>query len=315
MPKGIRYFCTMIKKTILLLTLVLGWNGLRAQRESTNDFVPYYPGTDNKQYLLIAPGTLGPNALPIPAILDGEVGTDNLFRIASDSYFRDGGGDNGHSLMINFRFPVVQNFMAFELQWNLLEYFHTSNEVRDIMQLFKDDPGWTLNRGDLILNTYIQLLQERSFWPAFMVVNALKTTTGSIKDGRATDLPAHWHYMSMGKQLVNFGQFQFRLNAMAGFYVWQTNQFDLEQNEGFLWGLESQFNYRKLELGVGASGYNGWKWYGEDRPIQFKGRLIINNPIVNYFVEYKTGLQDYYYSSFSVGLNWHPRSPFKLDRH
>ncbi|MGQ7870904.1 hypothetical protein [Sunxiuqinia sp. sy24] len=305
----------MTKPVVLLLLLMISWNSLLAQRESTNNFVPYYPGLKDYKNILIAPGALGPNALPIPAILNGKVGTDNLFRLSTDYYFRDGGGDNGHSLMLNVRFPVVQNFMAFELQWNLLEYFHTTNEVRDILQLYKDDPGWTSVKGDIILSTYIQLIKERSFWPAILLVNAVKTTSGSINDGRATDLPAHWHYFSLGKQLLNYGRFQYRLNAMAGFYTWQTNQSDLEQNEGFLWGLESQFNYGKLELGVGASGYNGWKWYGEDRPIQLKSRLVINNPQINYFIEYKTGLQDYYYSSFNLGLTWHPLSPFRLDGH
>lgn len=304
----------MIRYQTLLFILLLSWNSLTAQRESTKDFVPYYRGTVNYSTMLFAPGTMGPNALPVPAILNGQVGTDLLFRLSTDHYFRDGGGDNGRSLVLNFRFPVVQNFMAFEMHWNMLEHFHATNEARDILQIYKDDPGWTTDLGDIILSTYIQVLHGRKFWPDIMVVNALKTTSGSIYDGRATDLPAHWHYASLGKQVLKRGSFSTRINAMAGFYIWQTNQTDLEQNEGPLWGLESQLNYKSVELAVGLSGYKGWKYYGEDRPVLLKSRLILNNKLFNYFIEYKSGLQHYYYSSINVGVNWHPLSPFKLER-
>ncbi|WP_053179632.1 hypothetical protein [Sunxiuqinia dokdonensis] len=303
----------MIRYELLLFILLLGWHGVMGQRESTKDFVPYYSGTNDFSTILFAPGTMGPNALPVPEILNGQVGTDLLFRLSTDHYFRDGGGDNGHSLVLNFRFPVVQNFMAFQVHWNMLEHFHTTNEVRDILQLYKDDPGWTTDFGDLILSTNIQLLQGREYWPDIMLVSALKTTTGSIYDGRATDMPAHWHYASLGKQILKRGLFRFRINAMGGFYIWQTNQTDLEQNEGPLWGVEGQFNYRSIELASGLSGYKGWKYYGEDRPALFKSRLVVNNKLFNYFIEYKTGLQHYYYSSINIGLTWHPLSPFKLE--
>mgnify|MGYP000619213174 CR=1 FL=1 len=304
----------MIRYQALLFIFLLSWNTLTAQRESTKDFVPYYSGTADFSTILIAPGTLGPNALPVPNILNGQVGTDLLFRLSTDHYFRDGGGDNGHSILLNFRFPVVQNFMAFEFEWNMLEHFHATNEVRDILQLYKDDPGWTTDRGDIILSTYIQLLHGRKYWPDIMLINALKTTSGGIYDGRATDLPAHWHYASLGMQIFRRGAFSGRINAMAGVYIWQTNQTDLEQNEGPLWGLEGQFNFKAVELAAGISGYKGWKYYGEDRPALFKSRLVVNNQRFNYFIEYKTGWQHYYYSSINVGLTWHPLSPFKLER-
>ncbi|WP_339737424.1 hypothetical protein [uncultured Sunxiuqinia sp.] len=304
----------MIRYQTLLFILLLSWNSLTAQRESTKNFIPYYRGTTDFSTMLFAPGTMGPNALPVPDILNGLVGTDLLFRLSTDHYFRDGGGDSGRSFMLNFRFPVVQNFMAFEVEWNMLEHFHTTNEVRDILQIYKDDPGWTADRGDIILSTYIQVLHGRKFWPDMMLVNALKTTSGSVYDGRATDLPAHWHYVSLGKQIFEHGHFGGRIHGMAGLYIWQTNQTDLEQNEGALWGLDSQLTYKSVDLGVGLSGYNGWKYYGEDRPILLKSRLVLNNNVFNYFMEYQTGLQHYYYSSINVGVNWHPLSPFKLER-
>jgi hypothetical protein len=183
-----------------------------------------------------------------------------------------------------------------------------------MLQIYKDDPGWTTDFGDIILSTNIQLLYNREFWPDIMLVSALKTNTGSIYDGRATDMPAHWHYASLGKQLFEYNSFRGRVNGMIGFYTWQTNQTDLEQNEGPLWGLENQFNYKTVELAVGFSGYKGWKYYGEDRPVIFKSRLVVNHKLLNYFIEYKTGLQHYYYSSINVGVSWHPLSPFKLER-
>ena len=303
-----------MKVLFSLIVILLIQNCVFAQRESTQDFFNYYSVNKNYNTLLIAPGTMGPNALPIPDILNGQVGTDSQFKVSIDNYFRDGGGDNGHTLRLDFRFPVVQNFMAFGLQWNMIDYFHTTNEVRDVIQLYKDDPGWTTDLGDIILSTYIQLTREKRNLPAIMLVSALKTTSGSIFDGRYTDLPAHWHYASFGKKLLTRNQFQCQLNAMLGYYIWQTNQTDLEQNEGPLWGIESQFNYQKLEFAIGTSGYQGWKFYGQDRPVQLKTRVILKNKTFNYFAEYKTGLRDYFYSSINIGINYHPLSPFKLAR-
>ena len=298
---------------LLFLSFVLGLN-VYAQRPSTNDFFHYYKLDGNYSNLLIAPGTLGPNALPVPEILNGNVGTDFLFKFSVDNYFRDGGGDNGHTAYVNIRFPVVQNFMAFELRWDLLDYFHTTNEVRDIIQLYKDDPGWETELGDILLTTYMQVAKEKRYRPAMMLSSTIKTTSGSVFDGRHTDLPAHWHYLSLGKDFAKTINFTWRLNAMIGYYFWQTNETNLEQNEGPLWGIENQFNFDNVEIGAGFSGYNGWKFYGFDKPVLFKARLIINNKKVNYFAEYKTGIRDYFYSSMNIGICYHLLSPFELKR-
>lgn len=304
----------MMKQITLFLIAFLIGNQLLAQRPSTNDFIHYYEGNKNYSTLLIAPGTLGPNALPVPATLNGRVGTDSQFKVSIDNYFRDGGGDNGHTLRFDFRFPVVQNFMAFGLEWNVVDYFRTTNAVRDYIQLYEDDQGWTNDLGDIILNTYIQVLYDREYWPDIMLVSSLKTTSGSIHDGRYTDLPAHWHYFSMGKNLISSRKVNWRLNGMAGYYFWQTNQTDLEQNEGPLWGLEAELDHQNFSFSVGTRGYNGWKYYGKDRPALLDSRLVIKSKKWNYFAELKTGLRDYLYSSFNIGVNWHPESPFKLKK-
>ena len=285
-----------------------------SQRPSTNDFFHYYEADGNYSTLLIAPGALGPNALPVPEILDGNVGTDFLFKFSIDNYYRDNGGDNGHTAFVNIRFPVVRNFMAFEVNWDLLDYFHATNRVRDIIQLYKDDPGWETEIGDIKLTTYIQILQEKRIQPAILFSSAFKTTTGSVYDGRHTDLPAHWHYVSIGKNLFAEQSFIWRLNGMLGYYFWQTNERNLEQNEGPLWGLENQLNFKNLEIGTGLSGYRGWKFYGNDRPILFKARFAINNKHFNYFLNYKTGLRDYPYSSIRLGICYHLLSPFQLKK-
>ncbi len=305
-----------MKTPTLLVILFLVFKLAFSQRESTNDFFHYYHNSPTRDYttLLIAPGTMGPNALPIPDILNGQVGTDSQFKVSIDNYYRDEGDDNGHTFKLDFRFPVVQNFMAFGLEWNLIDYFRVTNEVRDIIQLYKDDPGWSTDLGDIILKTFIQLTKEKRSLPSAMLVSVLKTTSGSVFDGRYTDLPAHWHYASLGKKLINHEIFRWQLNAMLGYYFWQTNQDDLEQNEGPLWGIETQFNHKSLEYAFGISGYNGWKYYGNDKPIQFKARLILTNEKFNYFTEYKTGLRDYPYTSINIGINWHPLSPFKLSK-
>jgi len=285
-----------------------------AQRPETQNFHYYYPVNHPYNYLLIAPGTLGPKALPVPDVLAGEIGNDIHFKYTIENYFRKGGGDTGHLLNLNFRFPVVKNFMAFEFRWDLIDHFHTTNKIRDIYQVYKDDPGWISEVGDLVISTYLQLLKEKKFIPSAMFSSSFKTTSGSVENARYTDLPAHWHYLNFGKDLARLNNFSLRVNGMAGVYIWQTNQADLEQNEGFLWGAECQFSYKKLEMAFSTSGYNGWKWYGYDKPIILKGRIACKNKRFNYFAELKTGARDYYYNLINVGINLHFISPFELKR-
>lgn len=301
-----------MKRSYFLIIFLLCRFEIIAQRPSTEHFRPYYPTTSAYSYLLIAPGTLGPNALPVPEVLDGNVGTDHHFQVSVINYRRDGGGDNGNTVHLNIRFPVVQNFMAFEIQWNVNEYFRATNEIRDILQIYKDDPGWSSEFGDIILNTYLQVKRETRFFPSLMVVSALKTTSGSAENGRYTDLPAHWHYLSFGKNLLSATPFLWRINGMAGIYIWQTNQADLEQNEGFLYGAENLVQYKKSGLLAGLSGYNGWKWYGFDRPLIFNAKFEYRHKQLSYFAEYKTGLRDYFYSSLCIGIRWHAASRFEL---
>lgn len=109
-----------MRNLTLLFVLFFAWNGLFAQRESTGKFSSYYKLSNDYSAILIAPGTMGPNALPVPEILNGQVGTDFHFKLSVDNYFRDGGGDDGYTLKLNFRFPVVQHFMALECHGRLL---------------------------------------------------------------------------------------------------------------------------------------------------------------------------------------------------
>ena len=145
-----------------------------------------------------------------------------------------------------FTWCVVPGRVMVKLWGNPDETFQMDNSVCDERQIFYDDTGWMTNAGDLWISTFIQLVREKNNWPDIVLIYSAKTTTGYSKHARYTDAPANYYYVAFGKSFFPRKSFlnEIRLSAMGGFYVWQTNKVEMEQDEGPLFGFGLKLSHK-----------------------------------------------------------------------
>ncbi len=262
----------------------------------------YFKPHPNKN-IIIAPGLLGPNALPVQRIRNGLVGSDFKLRINQSSHFMK--GDNTFNIDGYLLAPVVRNFMALETYWYILEMYRSSNEIRDWRRLYSRDEGTQLVLGDLNFSFLMQFVRNHKWLPDVMGVIGHKTTLGPVEDGHFTNTPALWATLNLGRDLLVHNDFKFRMNGLIGFYVYHSNRERITQNEGPVVGLEAQFNYKNVELASSLSGYTGWEAVGHDDPVYWIVRLEKRRRRVDWHIEYQTGINDYPYETVRVGFTWH----------
>jgi hypothetical protein len=292
--------------SISLLFTFLVFSGF-GQSRPTKDWVDFGSGHIN-QYLQIAPGTLGPNALPIP-YMDYAL-LDSMSNIETGIHAHYMEGDRGINSYLSLYWAVVPKRVAVHISGIPTETFQTKNSVRDERQIYYDDTGWITQAGDFWISTYIQLLKEHKKMPDISICYSAKTTIGGATQGRFTDAPANYYYVAFGKSFTPKNGFidKVRLAMLGGFYVWQTNKVELAQDEGPLYELGLDLNHKNLSWKNEIGGYNGYDAYqyvgvtGNNDPLIYRSNFKLTGKRVDWKWEYQTGFSDYHYQTvrFSV---------------
>jgi hypothetical protein len=215
-------------------------------------------------YLTYAPGYLGPNALPIPTIPIGKIGTQ--IEIEPQFFTHLQPGELSVNSSYRVLWPLANGKVGIELQHIAAEYYQTDSILRDKRAArYREVQGFST--GDLNITTYISLLRE-SQWPDVLLRMNLRTASGSdIEDARYTDMPGYFFDISAGKTINTKGGLNVRIYGMAGLYVWQIERH--RQNDAPLWGVGSMFTLNSLSFNLEAAGFWGYLNHG-DRPIQLR---------------------------------------------
>ncbi|MCL3781677.1 hypothetical protein EMN47_14930 [Prolixibacteraceae bacterium JC049] len=296
----------MIRKITLLFIFLLAVGNLFAQHRTHPPFKSRVESHVHK-YLLLAPGMMGPNALPVPEIGNGTIGDKGFIEFGAHSHFLK--NDNGVNSFARFYFPIVANLIAIDVWGYPTESFEMSNERRDELQIYYDDTGVITQGGDLWLATSIQLVRNHKWLPNMVGKVAVKTTTGNLDHARYTDSPAQYFQLSTGKK---WGEVEF--NATGGFYVWQTNREEVSQDEGLMWGAELRWKPKNLEIYQSVSGYHAYEQTGHNKPAVLKSGIKYNWKKYQIGAEYQTGIQDYHYETARLSFRYFFSSPFKAVR-
>ena len=288
-----------------IIIIISCMNVLQGQTRKTTDWFDYGSSHISK-WIQVAPGKLGPNALPVPEM--------DYARIHNHSTFETGThlnvmpGDTSINSFLALNWTVVPGRVAVKLWGFPTETFRTSNDIRDERQIYYDDDGWMTTKGDLWISTYIQLMKDKQLLPDVVINYSLKTTTGSIIHGRFTDGPAHYFYASAGKSIFprRFFVDEFRIAGMGGFYVWQTNKVEMAQDEGPLFQGGIMLRRKNLSLFNEAGAYNGYGAYSymgiepHNNPVVYRARLQLETNSTFWKLEYKTGWLDYNYATLKL---------------
>lgn len=293
----------MYKSSLLLFLGIMAVFSLFGQNRTHPPFKSRVESHVHK-YLLLAPGMMGPNALPVPEIGNGVIGDRGFAELGAHSHFLK--NDNGVNSFLRFYFPIVADVIAIDIWGYPTETFRMRNERRDELQIYYDDTGRITQGGDLWLATSIQLIRNHKWLPNMVGKVALKTTSGNLDHARFTDSPAQYFQLSTGKQWNNW-----RLNATGGFYVWQTNREEVSQDEGLMWGAEVRWQPKRFQVYQSVSGYHAYEQTGENRPVILKSGASYRWKKAQVEIEYQTGIQHYYYETVRLSFRYFFNSPYK----
>ena len=277
------------------------------QSRSTDDWINFGSVHVNK-WLQIAPGKMGPNALPVPGMDYGLVDTISDFETGVHAHFMK--GDQAVNSYLSFYWAVVPRRVGVKIWGFPTETFHMDNTVRDERQIYLDDTGWITNPGDLWISTFIQLVQGKKKWPDIAINYSSKTTTGWATHARYTDAGANYYYAVFGKSFFPKKGIisELRLAALGGFYEWQTNKVELAQDEGPLYEFGITLRNGEFSWANEVGGYSGYDVYeyigvtGDNDPFVYRSRLIKTGKQFEWKVEYQTGIRDYHYQTFRFSM-------------
>jgi hypothetical protein len=295
-----------MSRLLFFISLFFVSASLFAQNRQNKDWINYgQEGWGPAQWLQIAPGKMGPNALLIPKMDYALVGDKNMIEVGG--HYHQMKGDTAINSYIGFYWAVVPEKVAVEVWGQPSETYRTTNEVRDQRQIWYNDEGWSTEPGDLLVSTYIQLIREKKYIPDISINYTLKTTTGDNLHARYTNASMNYFYMAAGKSFHPGWRIidEIRIAGMAGFYVWQTNIKDMAQDEGPLYELGIKIKKKFINIYAEIGGYSGYGAYNFINPIVGKETPIedANDPLIYRTGITKTGSKFDFKAEFQSGLN------------
>ena len=265
-----------------------------------NDLHGWEPGDPGwRNWMIVAPGYLGPNALPVPELKRGFLNPETEIEITASNHFMK--GDPTQDISGRLYLPFSQGKIAVEVYGVVLEHFAFSDEIRNKrFARIEDGKGYAF--GDLYFSTLIQISKDRKF-PNTLFRMAGKTASGNKLEGaRYTDSPGYFFDLSFSKDLGNQESGMFRPIALIGFYSWQTNDELNLQNDALLYALGADFQKNNWLLSGSWSGYSGYKQW--DKPMQLNVELRKDWNKKAFRIQYLHGLRDWEYKTVKLSFIW-----------
>lgn len=248
-----------------------------------------------KYFMVVSPGYLGINALPVPSQLKGLIPEKPELEFTTDFHVLP--GEKAQNLYFRYLHPFAEGRVAVEIFGYPIEHYKHDEIIRDERKSRnKSGEGWEI--GDLYFATHIRLLQQPKL-PSIVLRMAAKTASGNLTGARFSDSPGYWFDLSAG-QTFKTGNVQIRAFAMAGFYCWQTTSDRWLQNDALLWGGGVEATYRHLSIEQSLQGYSGWR-DERDRPVNYRLIGLFHQPGYSLKIEYQHGLRDVLYRTFKIG--------------
>lgn len=254
---------------------------------------------DKSELLIYSPRYFGPNAFPIPELRTGEVGSRIEAEVRGEyHYYR---GDQTKDIFARILIPFVKGRAGIEASWVIIEDYKLTPETRDERFAVETESPIKYN-GDIIISSFFQVLKCEK-WADLMISANIKTASGGrLCDARFTDAASYWFDLTAGRTILQNaqGNASLRIQAMAGFYCWMTNDRVHRQNDAISYGAGFTGIYRNFTLRTDLSGFYGYKNNG-DRPILLRNNLTyeIKKNIISF--RYDHGMKDRLYETYSLG--------------
>ena len=170
----------------------------------------------------IAPAYFGPNALPVPDMLDGRTQDKLRIELAADGYFGYQ-KDQTADLFARIYVPLWTPRVNLTVWMPIMEWYRMTPEHQRTCRLQDTTQIAGHEAGDVYISTDIQVLKARKYTPDIAFRAAFKTASGgSFDKARYFDNCAYWFDLAVGKSIY-YKEFEFRLAGSLGFFCWQTD--------------------------------------------------------------------------------------------
>lgn len=250
----------------------------------------------------ISPLYFGPNALPVPDMLDGTV-SEKIYAEVSYDFYKGFYGDRTQDINVKLNIPLFTPRVNLSVWMPVIEFYH--NTPRSLAH--QASPEQKVNGkefGNVYVSTDIHVFRQKTFTPDVTLRIGLITASGDSEQyARYFDAPGYFFDTSIAKSLKFENDFfkELRLAANLGFLCWQvtTNS----QNDAYMYGLKTVLDTKAFSASFAWQGYSGWIDDG-DKPMVLKADITGNIGRFRPLLAYQYGLRDYPFHQFRIGLGY-----------
>lgn len=247
--------------------------------------------------LTYSPRYFGPNAFPMPTLRDGQVSRWYEAELRGEYHYYP--GDKTWDLRGRLLLPFFRGRAGVEIDWCFKEGYIMTPETRDERAATASDSPYS---GSIVVSSFFQLLRNEK-WADIVISANIKTASGGrLSDARFTDAASYWFDVNIGRSLWKRAdkQASLRVQALAGFYCWMTNDPVHRQNDAFSYGIGLTGTYKGFMLSSELTGIRGYENNG-DRPLHWMNRLTYEYKKNILSLRYTHGMKDNLYESSSIG--------------
>lgn len=251
--------------------------------------------------MILSPGYMGPNALPVPEINNGKIYPESYVEMGGDGHYSP--GDRTVNLYSRLHYVIPSKAYAFQAYIVPIEYFEMDTITRD-ERFARDSTGKGIAGGDFYFTSLVQILKDRKNWPDILMNLSFKTASGTnLSDARYTDGMGFYFSFSFGKTYKTKGKISIRPYLLTGFFAWQTNRTDNRQDDAPLYSGGIDINWGKFVITNSIGGYSGYLDI-KDRPMVYRFKTLYQRKDWNFVFQFQQGLRDFDYSSLRLGVQW-----------
>ncbi len=257
--------------------------------------------TDFGKPSLVAPAYFGPNAFPVPPMLDGSVPPEPRLEVAADGYLGYE-GDMTVGPFAKISLPLFSERVSLSVWMPVMEWYSSTPQRLATCRVHEENLDAAMRghqAGDVYVSTDIVLLEESVRRPAVAVRAAVKTASGGqFELARTYDAPGYFFDVAMGKTFTFNTTTTLRLAVNTGLLCWQTDRG--RQDDAVQYGLLLRLCSGRFSLEETLSGYVGWEV--GDKPMVFASRVAWQCGSFEPFAMYQYGIMDYPFHQLRVGV-------------
>lgn len=254
----------------------------------------------------VAPGYFGPNAFPVPDMLDGRTSSKLVAELYADTFLctmTDNLTDDvTYDLAAKLTIPLFSDRVNLVLWMPMVEYFKTTPYVNSLRRLEDISVLSGTDSGDAYVSTDIRLLEQDRHGYDLAIRAALKSASGnSFSKGRVYDCPGYFFDAAVGRDILTRSDLNLRVALSSGFLCWQTD--NGRQNDAVMYGAMLAFTKGCFNAGAALGGYVGWEGDG-DRPMTIKTDLSWSFNRLSLVLHHQSGFKDWPYHQFRIGVRY-----------